>query len=352
MDSPPLHAVIMAGGRGTRFWPASRRSRPKQFLSVTDKDSLLTQTRARLNGLVDSDHIWVVTGEDQVGLVQECLPELPRENILAEPVGRNTAACCAWAALEIAKRDPDSIQIVLPADHVVEPVSRFRESCALAVRAAQEPGVLVTLGIQPTYPATGYGYIESLAAVDQGEFKSLRAVTRFVEKPDKEHAQQFLEAGSFLWNAGIFVWSTESILAAFREHAPEILLPIEAQGAHKAYAGLPSVPVDVAILEQAERVVVLPVDYRWNDVGSWSALSEVIPADKAGMVAAGAAKLVQVDSKNCITYGEAGETIALLGVEDLIVVRSGNATLICPRDRAQDVRLIVEQLERDQPDLL
>lgn len=350
MDSPQLHAVIMAGGRGTRFWPASRRTRAKQFLNVTGSDSLLAQTRARLEGLVADENCWVVTGEDQVDLVAECLPQIPRENILAEPMGRNTAPCCAWAALEIEKRAPDSIQLVLPADHVIEPAASFRESCVVAAHAAQEPGALVTLGVKPTFAATGYGYIECGELVESAGAPTLRTVKRFVEKPKQALAEQFLATGNFLWNAGIFVWSTKSILAAFETHAPEILSPLKRQGAHAAYASLPSLPIDVAILEKATTVRVIPIDYRWNDVGSWSALPEVIDADQNGHVLGGDAQLVQVDSKNCIAYGEGDETIALLGVEDLIVVRSGNATLICPRDRAQDVRKIVEQLERDQSD--
>lgn len=352
MDSPPLHAVIMAGGRGTRFWPASRVDKAKQFLSVTGGDSLLAQTRARLEGLIADENCWVVTGADQVELVAECLPQLPRENILAEPVGRNTAPCCAFAALEIEKRAPDAIQLVLPADHVIEPPESFRQSCRVAARAAEEPGVLVTLGIQPTFPATGYGYIECGASIEASKPDSLHKVERFVEKPDEARAKQFLETGAFLWNAGIFLWSTRSILDAFEKYAPEILLPLKQNGAQAAYAGLPSAPIDIAILEKAKNVRVLPIDYRWNDVGSWSALPEVLDADKDGHVLGGNAQLVQVDSKNCIAYGEDAETIALIGVEDLIVVRSGNATLICPRDRAQDVRKIVDKLKQDQPDRL
>jgi len=350
MDSPPLHAVIMAGGRGTRFWPASRVSKAKQFLSITGGDSLLAQSRARLEGLVDDQNCWVVTGADQVEQVAQCLPQLPRENILAEPMGRNTAPCCAWAALEIEKRAPDAIQLVLPADHVIEPVESFRQSCRVAARAAEEPDVLVTLGVKPTFPATGYGYIQCGEAVNSPGPNALRRVECFVEKPDEARAKQFLEAGSFLWNAGIFVWSTKSILNAFEEYAPEILHPLKQAGAQAAYATLPSAPIDIAILEKATSVRVLPIDYSWNDVGSWSALPEILEADEHGHVLGGDAQLVQVDSKNCIAYGENAETIALIGVEDLIVVRSGNATLICPRDRAQDVRKIVDKLKQDQPD--
>jgi mannose-1-phosphate guanylyltransferase len=291
--------------------------------------------------------VWVVTSEAQVDLVRESLPDLPEENILAEPVGRNTAACCAWAALEVQQRDPDAMLAVLPADHVIESAASFRASCETAIQAALQPGTLVTLGIQPTFPATGYGYIE--CGEPSGE---LRQVKRFVEKPDATRARQFLDSGNFLWNAGIFVWSADSILAAFREHAADILQPLESGEARDVYAGLPARPVDIAILEKADRVQVLPIQYGWNDVGSWSALAEVLPADADGQVVGGDARLVTVDSKNCIAYGEDSETIALIGVEDLIVVRSGNATLVCPRDRAQDVRRIVEQLEKDAPERL
>ena len=347
MDTPPLHAVILAGGQGTRFWPASRRSRPKQFLEVSGGETMLAQTRARLEGLVPEERLWVVTSEAQVGLVRDSLPELPPQNILAEPVGRNTAACCAWAALEVQKRDPEALLAVLPADHVIESAASFRASCELASKAAQSDSTLVTLGIQPTFAATGYGYIE--CGETCGE---LRQVVRFVEKPDLERAQEFLDSGKFLWNAGIFVWSTSSIIAAFREHAPDILGPLEAGEARAVYAELPARPVDIAILEKSDSVRVLPIDYGWNDVGSWSALAEILPADENGQVLGGDARLVSVDAKDCIAYGENRETIALIGVEDLIVVRSGNATLVCPRNRAQDVRRIVEQLEKDAPEQL
>lgn len=347
MDTPPIFAVIMAGGRGTRFWPASRKSRPKQFLRVASSETLLAQTRSRLGDLVTDDRVYVVTGEDQVELVRESLPSIPVENILAEPCGRNTAACCAWAALEIKKRAPEAILLVLPADHVIEPPERFRESCETAAKVAGDPGTLVTLGIQPTFPATGYGYIECGDVAGEA-----RVVERFVEKPDETRAREFLDTGRFLWNAGIFVWSVPSILDAFARHAADILNPLTENDPRTIYPDLPSRPVDVAILEKAETVRVLPIDYRWNDVGSWSALPDVIDAGEAGHVLGGEAHLVQVDARNCVAYGENDETIALIGVENLVVVRSGNATLICPRDRAQDVRDIVEQLERERPDRL
>ena len=356
MSAPSYFAVIMAGGRGTRFWPASRKDRPKQFLPIAGDAPMITQTARRIQGLVDLERTLVVTGADQVDLVREAAPEIPVENILAEPCGRNTAACCAFAAEIIHRRDPNSIQFVLPADHVIEPESRFRETLDAAAQEAHAEGTLVTGGIRPTFPATGYGYIEACDELAQRNGHPVQDVRRFVEKPDEARAREFLDAGNFLWNAGIFIWRTDAIRAAFAEYANEIYAPIrdaaDIAAIHSAYDALPSLPIDVAIMEKANNVRVLPLDYSWNDVGSWNALEDVLDADAAGNVKTGSARLIAEDAENCIVYGDANERIALLGVDDLVVVRAGDTTLVCPKSRAQDVKRIVERLEREDPEAL
>jgi mannose-1-phosphate guanylyltransferase len=356
MQTTGVHAVILAGGHGTRFWPASRRSLPKQFLPITGRESLTAQTAARLQGFVDIERTLVVTSIEHAELVREHLPRIPSENILAEPVGRNTAASVAWAALEIEKRDPDGAHVVLPSDHVIEPAEDFRRILAAAAREAAESRALVTLGIRPTSPATGYGYIECGDRLHSTGGAPVHGVLRFVEKPDRPRAETFLRSGKFLWNAGIFAWSTQAILSALREHTPDLVRALsgirsESERA-RVHAALPSVAVDVAILEKVSHVHVIPIEFTWSDVGSWAALSEVLVLDRDGNCTAGGTRLLAEDARDCIVYGERGDITALIGVHDLVVVRSGKAVLVCPRDRAQDVKSIVARLEREDPSFL
>ena len=351
VTSPAIYAVIMAGGAGTRFWPASRRERPKQFLPVSGARPMIAETFQRLEGLVPHENVLVVTAATQAELVVEALPELPRENVLAEPSARNTAACLGLAALEIERRDPDAVQLVLPADHVIDPVSAFQASVRAAVAEAAAGDVLVIFGIRPDHPATGYGYIEGGEVLGEQAGIPVHRVVRFVEKPDRATAEGFLAAGTFLWNSGMFVWRTETILRAFREHLPVVPDELGKVGSDsdlgRAYGRLPAVPVDKAILERASNVRVLPIDYRWSDVGSWSALADILSADEAGNVSSlsGGATLVLEDAEGCLAYAESDEVVALLGVRDLVVVRAKNATLVCPRSRAEEVRRVVDRLE-------
>ncbi len=352
--SEEIYAVLMAGGSGTRFWPASRRARPKQYLPIGGEEPLLRQTFLRLSGLVDRDRVLVVSAAGQEAAVRACLPELPQRNLLFEPKARNTAACVAYAALEIERRDPDAVQLVMPADHVIDPPEKLRATLAAGAALARTSGALVTFGIRPTYPATGFGYIEQGDAhpgqPEQSEHLAFR-VSRFVEKPDLRTAQDFLASGKFLWNAGIFAWTSRSILEAFESLASDISVPLRSAVGDPArlaqvYPELRSTPVDVAILERAQNVLTVPIDYAWNDVGSWAALAELGPPDASGnwRSLGPDAELVLEDSTGCVTWAEGDDLIALIGVQDLIVVRAGDATLVCPRDRAQDVKRIVEQL--------
>ncbi len=353
MPSPALYAVVLAGGQGTRFWPASRTARPKQFLPIGSGKPMLERTCARLEGLVPWERILVVSAAAQADLVRRVLRPLPRENLILEPEGRNTAPCVALASLVLDERDPDSVQAVLPADHVIEPETSLRRSLRLAAEEAASGAYLITLGVRPTHPATGYGYIELSAELARREGTPLYAVGRFVEKPDRARAQSFLATGRHLWNSGMFAWSTRTILQAYRVLQADLLEGLErgrARGTLGAeYAMLPSVPVDTAILERASNVRVFPIEYSWNDVGSWAALPEVVPADASGNFAAvtGEARIVAEDSAGCVVFAEEREIIALLGVRDLVVVRAGDATLVCPRERAQDVRRIVERLRTE-----
>ncbi len=356
MDLPPLHAVVMAGGSGTRFWPASRGARPKQFLPIGGGLPLIAATHARLRGLVPDENVLVVTAESQAALVREALPMLPPENVLAEPCARNTAPCVALAALEVARRERSGVQIVLPADHVIEPAESFRASLAAAARYAAGEESLVTFGIRPDRPATGYGYIEAGDQVARADGVPVLAVERFVEKPELARAQEFLASGRFLWNAGIFVWSTSAILAALEEHVPETLAALRAVRSPadlaRVYPTLAAQPIDVAVLERARNVRTMTIDYRWSDVGSWAALGELGEADEQGNRLSGAARLVALDAHDCIAYAEEGHVVALVGVDDLVVVHAKNATLVVPRARAEEVKRIVERLRNDAPEFL
>ena len=356
MPQPSLWAVLLAGGSGTRFWPASRKALPKQFLPIAGERSLLAQTADRLLGAVPWERTLVVAARDHADLVREHLPELPSGHLLAEPVGRNTAAAVAWAAIEIERREPGSVHAVLPSDHVIAPAEAFRRSLLAAAEEAQESSSLLTFGIRPTFPATGYGWIEVGRKLPDRRGVPIADVARFVEKPDRARAESFLAGGRHLWNSGMFVWRTDAILGALREHVPDLVARIakaRAEGVlDQAYASLPSVSVDVAVLEKTAAVRVASIDYRWSDVGSWSALEEVLPPDGDGNHAGGGVRVLGEDAAGCIAWGSPGELTVLFGVRDLVVVRAGNATLVCPRERSQEIRRIVARLEKEGPSFL
>ncbi|MBK9797000.1 MAG: mannose-1-phosphate guanylyltransferase [Holophagaceae bacterium] len=355
MDTPntiPTVAVVMAGGRGTRFWPRSRNARPKQFLAIVGEETLLHQTVRRLDGHVSPDHIFVVTTEDLAAETRRMLPELPPENVIVEPEGRNTAPCLALALVEIEKKYPRAVMAVLSADHWIGDRELFLEDLDTAVAHAAGKRELVTFGIKPTYPETGYGYIESEG---QGPVFKVKA---FREKPPADVALQYLESGRHYWNAGMFVWTLADLRAGLRAHAPEVLAPLDAwvqSGAQPealaaAYAQLPKVAIDVALMERAETVAVVPTRFRWSDVGSWPAAIEFQKADGDGNVSQGQTLLL--DTRNSAFFG-GKRLIAASGVEDLIVVDAEDALLICHRDKAQSVKQIVERLKAEgREDLL
>lgn len=356
MEAPQLYAVLLSGGTGTRFWPASRRQRPKQYLRIVGERSMLAETCARLEGLVPLERVLVVTTADQRDEVLAALPALAPANVVIEPEGRNTAPCIALATQEVRRRDPHAIVAVLPADHVIRPREAFQRSLVAAARAAAlEPSIFV-FGIHPSFPATSFGWIRAGAVEDIVDGIAVHVVERFVEKPDLARARKFLEQGGHYWNSGMFVASVDGLARAFREHLPQVWSALEAPLAPaalaQAYSQLPSVSLDVGVLERERRVRMLPIDYFWSDVGSWDALATVHAPDETGNLAAGGAQLVATDSAGNIVHGEDGALVALVGVDDLIVVHSGAITLVCRRDRAQDVKLIVERLRTQGPQFL
>ena len=346
---PAKIAVVMAGGRGTRFWPRSRTSRPKQFLSIVGEGTLLHQTVARLDGHFRPEHIFVVTTSDLAEETRRMLPELPPENVLVEPEGRNTAPCLALALVEIERRIPSGVMVVLSADHWIGDPDLFLEDVETAVKHAAWERELVVFGIRPTYPETGYGYIEA-----EGHGPVLK-VKAFREKPPMEVAIQYLESGRHFWNAGMFVWTLEDFRAALERHAPEVLKPLDAwvaAGADpaalaEAYRQLPEAAIDVALMEKADQVAVVPTRFRWSDVGSWPAALEFHAPDEDGNVVKGQAILL--DTRDSAFFG-GKRLIAASGVKDLIVVDDEDALLICHRDKAQSVKKIVERLKAEGRD--
>ncbi len=345
------YAVVMAGGIGSRFWPHSRRRRPKQFLSVQGRFSLLEDTVRRLRGMVDADKILIVAGPEFRTLIRRHLPSLPADNLVVEPAARGTAACLGLAASVIEARDPEGVMAVFPADHVISPVAKFHRCVRTAFITAEAERCLVTFGIRPTGPSTGFGYIERGKSHRRAR-PQVSWVSRFVEKPDVATARRYLRTGKYLWNSGMFVWRADVLREALELYEPPIARVLEsmvgakgrgAARARKDFAGLRSVSIDVAVMEKSDRVAVVASDFDWSDVGSWAAMEGLWPADDDGNTARG--PVLHIDCHNTIASSD-GRLVAMVGVDDLIVVDSPDAILICPKDRAEEVRLIVNALSK------
>ena len=343
-------ALIMAGGVGTRFWPLSRKSNPKQFLNIISEDSMLQMTVKRLQPKIKVEDIYIVTASSQVDLTREHLPCLPQENIIIEPFGMNTAPCIALSAQFLARKyDKNEKMIVLPADHLIA----FKDDFLASLDAGEDSANLdnlITFGIKPNYPATGYGYIEAGKEIE----KEMFYVKQFKEKPDIETAEQFLNSGNFYWNSGIFMWKIETILDAYKAYLPKVAQVLEKIDARwdkdglsadisTEYTSMPKIPVDIGIMEQAEKRVVIPVDYGWSDVGSWKALYDISDKDESNNVLKCESEII--DSKN--NYVNSKKFVTLIGIDDMIVVESNDALLIAKKDRSEEVKDIVEKLKKD-----
>jgi mannose-1-phosphate guanylyltransferase len=362
MPDPKLsvHAVILAGGRGTRFWPRSRTRTPKQLLNIVGKSTMLQQTVERVRPLISPERIWTVTNSEQATAVAKQLPPSARKRVLIEPLGRNTTAAIALAAVHVRHTAKgDALLAVLPADHYIAQEHRYRQILRLALEIAREPNRMVVLGISPTRPETGFGYIERGPTANgaAGEFAYF-PVRRFTEKPVLATAREYVASGDYFWNAGMFFWRASTFLDALRDFLPNTYESIDELSAHigkqtynvrlkKIYPKLENISVDYAVLEKAagsehERVFVIPADVGWSDIGSWAAVYELLAKCHGENIFAGLNQTLDAEGN---FLWSPDKFVAAIGVRDLVVVETPDALLICPRDRAQDVSKVVKALE-------
>jgi mannose-1-phosphate guanylyltransferase len=343
------YAVIMAGGGGIRFWPLSRQQMPKQLLNISGNDVMINESIKRLTEIIPLSDIYVITNKKQKDIMDELIiSDLPRENILFEPVGRNTAACIAYAATVINKKSPDALMCVLPSDHHIAEEAGFRKALTEACNVAEETGKLITIGIKPTFPSTGYGYIRCNTE-QESCINGAYEVGEFIEKPNIENARKYLESGSYLWNSGMFVWKVSAILDNLARYMPRLYKSMmqikemigiekEQEKIDSIYSVLQSISIDIGIMERSDDVLVIPGDFGWSDIGSWDALGSIFPTDENGNIVR--AKHVCMDTRNSIIYSN-DRLIATIGLDDMVIADTPDALLICPKSKAQEVKRIV-----------
>lgn len=358
MASPQRYIVIIAGGRGERFWPESRLDCPKHLLPIVGKKPMLTQTVERVRGVVPLRNVLVITSSRQEAAVRRVCSKIPKENIVIEPMGRDTAPAVALAAAIVRARDPLAVFAVLPADHVIHDTQAYQQDLKLAFEAASSSGVMVTIGIKPTEPATGFGYINRGTEWKTEGKRTLYFARRFVEKPSVDVARRYLASGDYLWNAGMFVWSARVVEEALLRHAPSLHAGLEpvrralAKGRtlapvlRKIYPQLERISVDYALLEKADNVVVLPATFDWDDVGAWPAVARHLPKDALDNVVRG--RGVVEKGRGNIVYSGTDHLVAVIGTDDLVVVHTKDATLVCSKAHAQDIKTVIKRLEGER----
>lgn len=349
-----LHAVILAGGSGTRFWPQSRRALPKQFLRFGGERTLLQETVERCRAFIPLERTWIVTGSDYSATTARQLPDLRDGNVLIEPCGRNTAPCIGLAAIQLLATDPDAVMLVMPADHVIRTADQFQTTVEQAVAVVQQsPESLVLFGAPPTYPATGFGYIQR--GTEWPNQPGIFRVATFREKPDLATAEQYVAAKEFFWNCGLFVWRAATILEQIERHQPEIGTRLKrlqaAIGTEKwnetlsaEFPQMPSISIDYAVLERANSVAVIPATFNWDDVGSWQALARLLPADADGNTVSGS--FCGLNSTGCIVRTSDKHLVATFGVRDLVIVQTPDATLVADKRDENSLRQLLAELER------
>ena len=351
-----MYALILAGGTGTRLWPRSRTASPKQLLDLTGSGSMMQATVNRILPIIRAESIFVATNQQYGPLIKNQLPSLLERNIIEEPSGKNTAPCIGLAALHMERLDPEGIMASLHADHYIKDEEGFRQTVLAAAEVARK-GYLVTLGITPDKPDTGYGYVQRGAALESYNDHAVYEVARFLEKPDQETAEKFVASGQYYWNSGIFIWKISTLLQAFQDYMPEfsdqlnqIGQVLEAGDGVAAVEDIASIwqriqpqSIDVGIMERADKVAVVPADFGWNDVGSWAAIHEINEPDENGNVVLNAEHL-GIDTDGSLVQGN-GRLVVTIGLEDVVIVDSDDALLICAKDRVQDIKQVVGWLE-------
>jgi mannose-1-phosphate guanylyltransferase len=348
-----MYALIMAGGKGTRLWPLSRRGQPKQLLELLFEKTLLQQAYERISPLIPDENIFIATVKSYAEVVREQIPHVPASNIVIEPEGRGTAPCIGLAALYLRREDPDAVMAVLTSDHIIEDEEGFRRSLLAAAEVAKE-GYLVTFGIKPDRPHTGYGYIKRGEVLKKIGGYEVFGVERFTEKPDLAKAWEFLESGDYYWNSGMFIWKASTVLREIERLMPKLhaqLMEIDAYiGTERerdvleaVWAGVEEGTIDYGVMERAADVVVIPVDIGWSDVGSWATIYELLPSDEEGNVIVG--EHVGLDTTGSLILSQR-RLVATIGLEGMIVVDAEGVVLICPKERAQDVKRLVEELKK------
>jgi mannose-1-phosphate guanylyltransferase len=353
--SKHLFAVILAGGTGTRLWPRSRRERPKQLLGLLSTRTMLQQTFDRIAPLIAPDHIHVITNAAYVEDVCQQLPEIPVDHVFGEPEGRGTAPPLAFAAALLSERDPDAVMVSLAADHYIQREAEFREAICAAEEIASR-NFLVTFGVKPSYPETGYGYIEAGDELEHARGWRVYRVKRFVEKPDEQTAARYIATGDYSWNSGMFIWRTSVLLEEFARYLPTLIkqlkdfaaargTPDERETFDRVWREIESETIDVGIMEKSDRVAVLPLDVGWSDVGNWASLLTILPGDGNRNVVIG--DHIGVETRNSLIYSNS-RLIATVGLSDMIVVDTDDIVLVCHREDAQKVKHLVEELKKSQ----
>lgn len=356
---PNVYAVIMAGGVGSRFWPRSREKSPKQLLEIVQKGTMIQNTVKRVIDLIDAKNILIVTNKIQKPTILKQLPQIPAENIIVEPLGRNTAPCIGLAALFIRRIDPEAVMVVLPADHIMQDEEEFQKVLRLAIWVAYESNKLITIGIHPTRPETGYGYIQVLDEDDRSNPYFTRGVYKvktFAEKPNRETAEQFIRSGDFLWNSGMFIWRVDVILQEIEKLLPELhnkLLTIDSaignddydRVVEDSYRLIRSISIDYGVMEKTKNVYVIKGKFGWSDVGSWDEVYRISGKDENGNIVTGKAFLQ--NTKNALIFG-GDKFVAAIGVQDIIIISTDDAILVCKQGGSQEVKEIVDYLKRKQ----
>ena len=353
-----MYALIMAGGLGTRFWPKSRKKHPKQLLRIDNEKTLIQNTINRLQPLMPPEHIFIVSTKEQIDEIHRQLPEIPKTNLIIEPKGKNTAPCIGLSALFMQQLDPEEVMLVLPADHLITNNKEFINILRAGNKVAAEKENLVTIGIEPTFPATGYGYIQFNGEVESLDGVEVFKVKTFAEKPNLATAKRFVNSGDFLWNSGIFLWKIKTILSEIEEHLPHLydgLMEIKKrlnspklnETINRVYCQIKSISIDYGVMEYAKNVTVLKGEFGWNDLGSWDEVYNICEKDKHKNVLIG--RHLLKNSEGCF-IDSPDKCVAVVGLNDLIVVNTDDALLICPREKAQEVKDIVEMAKRKKMD--